>query len=95
MLFAVALSVGLFARMSRGVHKSIGVSHTFEVTRLTASCETNGASAIGIRFEFGVLGMLGHSYSPWSRFRRGDLLLFSVGRLMGAVCIGTLFLVSL
>ena len=79
--------------MSRGVYNSFGASQTCAVIAFTVSCDIIGTFAIGILFEFGVLGSA--SCSAQSGFNRGDLLCAFSGQLMASVCIGTLFLVTL
>ena len=65
-------------------------SHTLFESRFSASCEMIFGVAISILFEFGVVAT---SSTLIPGFRRGDLGLGCVSRLIGSVAIGTLFLV--
>jgi len=65
-------------------------SHTVSVMRLSASCEITFGVAIVILSEFGVVAV---SVVLVPGFRRGDCRLGCVGRSIGSIDIGTLFLV--
>lgn len=62
------------------------------VSKISDSCDTMLGVTIGIIFQLGVLATSSISIPG---FNLGDLLLLSLGLLMGRVTIGTLFLVIL
>ena len=90
MLSPVLISVGYASKNSLGVHCVDVSSHTLFVSRFSASCEMIFGVAIGILLS--VVSLLLTSSTSILEFRRGECPLGCIGRSIGSIAIGTLFL---